>query len=85
MQAAYISIAILQLNYKAKAMTAIRKKLKKSKKCTNAAQRHRVAASFSHIFDEHLYMKMQLATPALVKQKKPKTTEVYWNPEIFEM
>lgn len=84
-QAAYISIAILQLNHKAKAMTAIRKKLKKTKKCTNAAQRHRVAASFSNIFDEHLYMKTQLATPAPVKPKKPKATKVYWDPEIFEM
>ncbi|MDM5119986.1 MULTISPECIES: hypothetical protein [Aeromonas] len=66
-------------------MTAIRKKLKKTKKCTNAVQRHRVAASPSSMFDEHLYMKTQLAMPAPVKPKKPKSTKVRWNPELFEM
>lgn len=85
MQAAYSSTAIPQLNYKAKAMTAIRKKLKKTKKCTNAAHRHRVAASFLSICDEYLYMKIQRVTPTPVKPKKPKATKARWNPEIFVM
>lgn len=67
-------------------MTAIRAKIKQSKKRTNARAAHRVVASASVavVIDQHqsAYSSFVVAFNQKPQSTKPSET-VFWNPELF--
>jgi hypothetical protein len=65
-------------------MTAIRAKIKQTKKRTNARATHRVVASAPAVIEQHqsAYSSFVVAFTQKPRPTKPSET-VFWNPELF--